>query len=276
MLETCMTEVYPCTRLRVGTGRGVNHVAPAHQDAFCVLEGMAGGRQFGLFLVADGVVPVAPGIPTGCQAVSLVSEAVLPVLVREPKRDEALALLVQGVGRANAVLYAWSREFGSLMSTAMTAALILQDVAYLVHTGTTRAYFHRLPTGLMPLTRDSFTPLPYFPLGNLVRSVYSTQHFDDDRYCCLGESPTPTLDCYEVPLQEHDVLLLTTDDLQTCCGEDTMNEIIGHSRAYPHQMSTMLVHAALNRGMTEQVSVVAISVTDVIASPSRGSSTRGA
>jgi serine/threonine protein phosphatase PrpC len=78
----------------------------------------------------------------------------------------------------------------------------------------------------------------------------------------LGNEPTVEVDCFTVPLQAGDVLLLCSDGVWEMARDHEIQEIVRTCAPYAPRICASLIQAALNRGGQDNISVIAVCVRE--------------
>lgn len=175
--------------------------------------------QTGIYLVADGV----GGQPAGGTASRIAAEAFCSAI-----RDEAEGgrlrseVLVEAVCKANLAVRRAAADDARLtgMSTTLTALVLSDTGAKVVHVGDSRLY--RLSGGALAcLTRDHTIACEMEQLGmqppRLTRGWLSR---------ALGYADTVQADVEEVGVGLSDVFLLATDGLAKCLSQERLAQIM--------------------------------------------------
>ena len=250
-------------RLLVGIGLdvGIARRDAPNEDNLFAIQGMrptnAGPEPVGLFIVADGMGGHAHGQEASKLAVHAISDAIVPVLMRQVDNDEVFSdLLKDGVHRANLAIYRRNREQEHMMGTTLTAVLVVANTAYMVNVGDSRTYLYRPTQGMRQVTRDHSVVARLVEDRIITREDIYTHAKRNQIYRCLGEHATVEVDTFVEPLQADDVLVLCSDGLWEMVHDDEMEGLIASSLAYPSQLSKMLIQAALMRGGADNISVI--------------------
>jgi serine/threonine protein phosphatase PrpC len=260
-------ELESSLRLVVGIGLdpGIVRKHSPNQDNLFAIQAMRAGKNgphpVGLFVVADGMGGHANGQEASRLAIQVISDAIVPALLQvEADEDSFANLLKEGVHRANLALYRRNRELPEMMGTTLTAALVIDDQAYVANVGDSRTYLYRPLEGLMQITRDHSLVARMVEDGVITRDEIYTHPRRNQIYRCLGEHSTVEVDSFALELCHEDVLLLCSDGLWEMVRDTTIQDIITASAAHPAQISTMLVQSALSRGGADNISVVVVGV----------------
>ncbi len=257
-------------RLLVGIGLdpGIVRKDAPNEDTLFAIQGMRPTAQepepAGLFIVADGMGGHAHGQEASKLAVHMLSDTVVPTLLRPVDSEETFSdLLKDGVHRANLALYQRNREQEHMMGTTVTSALVVASTAYVANVGDSRTYLYRPTEGLTKVTRDH-SVVARLVEDNVISSdeVY-THPKRNQIYRCLGEHASVEVDTFQVALQAEDVLVLCSDGMWEMVRDDEIQHIIETSSAQPSQICNQLIQAALAHGGADNVSVIVICIASV-------------
>ncbi|GCE09067.1 hypothetical protein KDAU_63960 [Dictyobacter aurantiacus] len=266
------TEIAP-TRYVVGIGLdpGLARKDAPNEDSIFAIQGMRvtneASKPAGLFMVADGMGGHANGREASRTAIHTISDVIVPALLRDvsgsnAKEEKTLFqdMLKDGVHRANIALYRRNREMPRMMGTTLTAALVVDRIAYIANVGDSRTYLYRPSEGLVQITHDHSVVARLVEDGVITRDDIYTHPQRNQIYRCLGEHASVDIDSFAIPLQLNDILLLCSDGLWEMVRDQALERIIASSAHNPSQLSAMLVQAALNHGGADNISVIAVGI----------------
>src|SRR5450755_630776 len=254
-------------RLLVGIGLdpGIVRKDAPNEDTLFAIQGMRptaqGPEPAGLFIVADGMGGHAHGQEASKLAVHMLSDTVVPTLLRPVDSEETFAdLLKDGVHRANLALYQRNREQEHMMGTTVTTALVVASTAYIANVGDSRTYLYRPTEGLTKRTRDHSVVARLVEDGIISNDEVYTHPKRNQIYRCLGEHASVEVDNFQVALQAEDVLVLCSDGMWEMVRDDEIQHIIETSQSQPSQTCNMLIQAALAHGGADNVSVIVVCI----------------
>ncbi|GER90809.1 hypothetical protein KDW_49710 [Dictyobacter vulcani] len=269
-----VSEIEPAPRFVVGIGLdpGLTRKDSPNEDSLFTIQGMRvtdeGSKPAGLFMVADGMGGHANGREASRTAIHAISDVIVPALLRDvsgssAKEEKTLFqdMLKDGVHQANLALYRRNRERTRMMGTTLTAALVVDRMAYIVNVGDSRTYLYRASEGLTQITHDHSVVARLVEDGVITRDEVYTHPQRNQIYRCLGEHASVEIDSFAIPLQVNDILLLCSDGLWEMVRDSALEKIMASSAHNPSQMSAMLVQAALNHGGADNISVIAVGLT---------------
>jgi len=182
---------------------------------------------------------------------------------QQMKPGAVLALLTAGVQYANQLVYQHNREQRDNMGTTMTAALVMDNTAYVAHVGDSRLYLYREPRGLAQITQDHTVVASLVAAGVIKSKDIYTHPMRNRIYRSLGDKATAEVDGYTVPLAAGDLLLLCSDGLWEMVRDQQIAAILTTHRPHPSKTAHALVQAALAGGGEDNVSVIVAQVSKV-------------
>ena len=250
----------------VGLDPGIVRRHAPNEDTLLAVQGTrttdTGPEPAGLFIVADGMGGHAHGQEASRMAIQVLSDTVIPVLMRGSERDiNFLELLREGAHRANLAIYQRNREQENMMGTTLTAALMVGNTAYIINVGDSRTYHYRKSEGLAPITRDHSVVARLVEKGAITSDEVYTHPKRNQIYRCLGDRATVDVDSFTISLYTGDVLLLCSDGLWEMVRDSDMQSIIETSLPHPIHISKHLTQAALDHGGADNISIIVVHVT---------------
>lgn len=213
-------------------------------------------RKGRLAVIADGM----GGYDGGQEASRLAVDTVRRIYERDFNND-AQSALVNGLRTAHDSILRYAVEHPQFanMGTTCTAISIVERRLFFAHVGDSRLYLLRQGNAAR-LTRDH-SYVGRLVESGLVSSADAESH--PQRHiltAALGSGREVFPDMPEQPLllEEGDVLVLCTDGLWSVVGELELSRIA--STASPAEACTKLVHAALERGGPDNVTVLVLRI----------------
>src|SRR5579875_245331 len=221
-------------------------------------------QQFGLFVVADGMGGHANGQDASRLAIQTIIDHVLPRLSAGNglDRNALVQLLTDGVQGANQAVFQSNMQHHADMGTTMSTALVVGATAYVANVGDSRTYLYRDPEGLTKITNDHSVVASLVEAGIINPDDIYTHPKRNQIYRSLGEKPAVEVDSFIVDLKPGDKLLLCTDGLWDMVRDPGIQEVLRSANANPDQTGEALIHAALEGGGEDNVSVIVVYVTE--------------
>lgn len=256
-----MASVEVFARTEIGCARERN------EDAFLVFSLAAGtegqrpeqrvvelGPRGVLLAVCDGM----GGAAAGDVASRLATEALADAARRAgslPDAATAEAVLLDGVGRANAAIFEYAKAHPRArgMGTTVVAAALFGPTALVCNVGDSRAYLLR-GRNLVQLTTDQSVVGQMVARGALTPEQARAFEQRNVLLQAVGVQPSLRPEMVEVDLMAGDVLLLCTDGLTGVLHDDRIADIVLRKRD-PVRVCRALTEAACAEGAPDNVTV---------------------
>ncbi len=259
------------------SNRGLKRKYKPNEDSLYAVVGNLSPRSsfhdLGMFVVADGMGGHANGRDASNLAIQTIRERVLPELQGEKPmpEEEYMTLLKDGVQSANMAVHQRNVEQHADMGTTMTAALVVDKVAYVANVGDSRTYLYRPSEGLSKITNDHSVVASLVTAGIINAEDVYTHPKRNQIYRSLGEKPDVEVDIFPVQLKPGDVLLLCCDGLWEMTRDRAIEEILRSSSDLA-QAGDALIQAAISGGGDDNITVVLVKVDEpqAPAAPSTG------
>lgn len=210
-----------------------------------------------VFAVADGL----GGHLAGEIASTLALKEFEQKLETEDHGDDQLAKLKKAIETANLSVFRASRDpkhHG--MATTLTGAIIVDHHLYLGHVGDSRAYLLRNQR-LSRLTTDHSLVEEFVKQGQLTSDEAEAHPQRNLLTRALGTDPEVQIDLLSLTLTPGDRLLLSTDGLNTCVGEDDIAAIVSQAK-HPQEICQELGSAANEKGGQDNITVVLVEMPE--------------
>lgn len=224
----------------------------SNQDClFC--EEDAVGKFPNLFLVADGM--------GGHKAGDLASRLCIDEIVKQIRDSQArtpVSAFEQAISVANACVYERSMEDFELagMGTTIVGAMIENKTAYIVNIGDSRLY--RLHDKLEQITVDHSLVEEMVQSGEIQKEEMRTHPNKNIITRALGTGNLVRPDCFEVKVEEGDVLLLCSDGLTNMVDDHDIEEIVKRHKEDMKLAGENLVRQANEAGGKDNISVILV------------------
>lgn len=252
----------------VRTDPGIKRKYKPNEDSMFAAQGVRYNHNimqpFGLFVVADGMGGHANGQDASRLAIQTITNYMLPLLLHNPELSgEGLKeLLRDGVQKANQAVHKHNMEQRADMGTTMTAALVVDNIAYVANVGDSRTYLYREGVGLTKITQDHSVVASLVDAGIIKPDDIYTHPKRNQIYRSLGEKPVVEVDAFKQELLKGDKLLLCSDGLWDMVRDPQIASVLQHPVSDPGETGDALIGAALHGGGDDNVSVIVVQVTD--------------
>lgn len=225
-----------------------------NQDyVFC--EENAVGSFPNLFIVADGM----GGHNAGDTASRMCVEEVVSQIEQSTKVTP-IGIFEQAVAAANEKVFQASISDKALkgMGTTIVATVVFGDTAYIVNVGDSRLYVYK--DTFRQVTIDHSLVEEMVQSGKLHKEDMRTHPNKNIITRALGTNSEVKADCFEIEVDEGDVLLLCSDGLSNMLEDEKIERIIRSNREDMEEAGKQLVQAANEAGGKDNISVVLIQV----------------
>lgn len=232
------------------TGRTRN----ANQDYVFCRESAVGSFP-NLFIVADGM----GGHNAGDTASRMCVEEVVSQIEKSTKVTP-IGIFEQAVASANEKVFEASFSDKSLngMGTTIVASVVLGDTAYIVNVGDSRLYVYK--DTLRQVTVDHSLVEEMVQSGKLHKEDMRTHPNKNIITRALGTNREVKADCFEIEVNEGDVLLLCSDGLSNMLEDEKIEDIIRKNKDDMKMTGEQLVKEANDAGGKDNISVVLIQI----------------
>lgn len=224
----------------------------SNQDClFC--EENAVGRFPNLFLVADGM--------GGHKAGDLASRLCIEEIADQIRNSDArtpVSAFEQAIGAANIRVYQRSLEDFELsgMGTTIVGAMIDEGTAYIVNIGDSRLY--RMHDRLEQITVDHSLVEEMVQSGEIQKEEMRTHPNKNIITRALGTDDSVRPDCFEIKVEEGDVLLLCSDGLTNMVEDHEIETILKRHKEDMKLAGENLVQQANEAGGKDNISVILV------------------
>ena len=225
-----------------------------NQDyVFC--EENAVGSFPNLFIVADGM----GGHNAGDTASRMCVEEVVSQIEQSTKVTP-IGTFEQAVAAANEKVFQASLSDKALngMGTTIVATVVFGHTAYIVNVGDSRLYVYK--DTFRQVTIDHSLVEEMVQSGKLHKEDMRTHPNKNIITRALGTNSDVKADCFEIEVDEGDVLLLCSDGLSNMLEDEKIERIIRSNREDMSEAGRQLVQEANEAGGKDNISVVLIQV----------------
>lgn len=144
------------------------------------------------------------------------------------------------------------------MGTTFVAAVVADDMMYVLNIGDSRLY--RLTERLTQITEDHSLVAEMVKNGDLKREDARFHPKKNVVTRAISASGIARPDFFEVPVSRGDVILLCSDGLSTMVGDDEIYAIMNGRRGEIEQMADALIARANECGGKDNISVVLVEI----------------
>lgn len=222
------------------------------------------GETVGLFVVADGLGGQDSGEVASRLAAETVweqlREAVWEPILRGKSLDSKSmeTLLRDAVVAANRAVYEARTAHHSEMSTTLTLALIVGNVAHIANVGDSRTYAYDAK-GLRRLTKDHSLVERLVDTGEITRAEVYSHPRRNLIYQSIGDRPDVQVDLFQHVLAADDRLVLCSDGLWEMVRDEGIEEVL-LAEPDPQRAADRLVRDANLAGGDDNISAIIVQV----------------
>ena len=144
------------------------------------------------------------------------------------------------------------------MGTTIVATVVFGDTAYIVNVGDSRLYVYK--DTFRQVTIDHSLVEEMVQSGKLHKEDMRTHPNKNIITRALGTNSDVKADCFEIEVDEGDVLLLCSDGLSNMLEDEKIERIIRSNREDMSEAGRQLVQEANEAGGKDNISVVLIQL----------------
>jgi serine/threonine protein phosphatase PrpC len=265
-LNSDMLTIRKTEHLAFGQTSDVGLVRTNNQDSalsfYFTSDSVEDFPDFGVFIVADGMGghhdgEKASALTTRLLATKINNEIYMPILmdVDATERVPTSEALVTAVKQANEEVLRLVPEGG----TTVTAAVVIGDLAHIVHVGDSRAYL-MTKDGIEQITRDHSLVQRLIELDQLTHEEAEVHPQKNVLYRALGQNETLEVDSATRRLPPNSRLLICSDGLWGQVEERELYEV-GMNVPDPQQACDKLVALANTRGGVDNITAILLKIS---------------
>lgn len=225
-----------------------------NEDAFGI------SPELSLYIVADGLGGHAGGEVASRLAVEVLQKNILSDyhILREKRSN-----LISAIKLANKkIIQEASKDYRLHdMGTTIVAVKLENDTALVAHVGDSRAYIIR-EDGITQITKDHTVVEDYIKAGLLSKEEAFHSPYKNALSRALGTSGDADVDITDIKLRTGDTLILCTDGLTNMMSDPDILNTVNEFRPSPEGITKGLISLALKNGGIDNVTVIAICVTE--------------
>ncbi len=226
-----------------------------NEDAFAAGE-LTNGMCWAV--VCDGMGGQKCGEIASATAVKVISDYILSSYRVGMTANSIKTMLISAVSQANIKIFDMSKKSEDMagMGTTVVAALIENNIAYIVHAGDSRLYYMREDT-LNQVTRDHSMVQKMVEKGQITANEAKVHPRKNIITRALGVNEDVEVEYDEIDVLNGDILLLCTDGLTNFVDIKTIEDTI---KTEPlDQIADKLVCLANDSGGGDNITAVVIS-----------------
>lgn len=211
------------------------------------------GRFPNLFLVADGMGGHQAGDLASRMCVNEIAAQISKIEARTP-----VGAFETAIQEANTRVYQKSLEDVAFsgMGTTLVGAVIQGNTAYIVNIGDSRLYLYH--ETLRQITVDHSLVEEMVQSGEIQKEEMRTHPNKNIITRALGTDTSVRPDCFEVKVEEGDVILLCSDGLTNMVDDTAIEETLREHRDDMKLAGESLVQQANEAGGKDNISVILV------------------
>lgn len=231
----------------------IGKVRSENQDRVRYAENVS--PAFGVLAVCDGMGGANAGSIASETAVDTFVDNVSAHLVNRKDKLPLDEVILEGAGRANAVVY--ERSVSDLacegMGTTLAAALVTAKSCRVVNVGDSRVYLISGGT-IRQITRDHSFVEDLVERGIIRREEARTHPRKNIITRAVGVEPTVECDVFAPKVKKNDILLLCSDGLSNTVTDEELLDTVVQNKDLP-KVAQALLELALERGAPDNVTI---------------------
>jgi protein phosphatase len=240
-------------KLKFSTFTHRGYVRKTNQDNFFVPDEKC--SPLTLFMVADGM----GGHNAGDVASKIAVESIVDYFTQNSAFDSFCVRksVFESIKYANSAIISFSKTHDRFtdMGTTLTFACVQDNKAFIGHIGDSRAYIIKNGNAKQ-ITRDHSLVQELYEKGTITKAQMNSHPNRNILTRALGLEASIEADCYEIALQEGDLLLLCTDGLNLYIDIEQNMEMF-NSGFSTEEIVNALGQKALDAGGADNITIIA-------------------
>lgn len=207
--------------------------------------------------VCDGMGGVSGGNIASASAIKVMTESITNSINTSQEGEELKNALVKSVKAANEFIFSSSNNNPSLsgMGTTCVCAIISKNKAYLANVGDSRAYFIS-NDNIFQITKDHSIVQEMLDSGEITKDEAINHPRKNIITRALGVSEEVKIDCYELDINENDIIFLCTDGFSNYASNEDILKLVKENKF--EALAQSAINFANNAGGHDNITVVAL------------------
>lgn len=216
-------------------------------------------NEAAVIILCDGMGGEKAGSVASQTSVDFIRERIQKGYRENITRNQLRNLLITSVTAANSVVYnmAVSDEEKAGMGTTCVVAIILNERAYIVNIGDSRAY-RIFDDNMQQITKDHTFIRKLIEKGQITEEESKTHPKRNCITKAIGAQNKITPDYFELDLNKDDLLLFCSDGLSSYAEDEEIAEIIVNNNI--SKVCDLLIDLVNSNGGRDNVTVALVSI----------------
>lgn len=217
-----------------------------------------------LYTVCDGMGGASAGETASATACSVFHSAVKALLNAQDENTPLIAkvckrILTDAVNRANTAVFTMSKEEPALegMGTTLVSLLVVNNTAYFVNVGDSRAYYYR-DGELHQITKDHSYVQYLVDMGMIQPDEAESHPHKNLITRSVGTNADITPDLFVLDLRQAQILLLCSDGLTNMVNENDITRVLSDCTVDFSHKAERLVARANSHGGTDNITALLV------------------
>lgn len=210
-------------------------------------------------VLCDGMGGENAGSYASQLTVDFMAQRIMKGFRPEISRNSLRNLLITGINGANSIVYSKSVQdiTKAGMGTTCVAGIILDDRAYIVNVGDSRAY-HIYGDNIQQITKDHTYMRKLIEDGHITERESLSHPERNTITRAVGAEEFVTPDYFEIDLYDDSILLFSSDGLHSYGDDITIAEMIVNNPI--NKAPDLLINYALEQGGKDNITVCVVSL----------------